>query len=298
MVLGALTFLYSKLGRFYPATYLTIELQSAFVVAVGTLALLSIYYDALAAEYVPIGAVAVGTTAIAVAINLIRTYPGLRPISRWIGGDRSPESSQRAWTAAVGLPLELIKRDLWVPVAIVVLPSTIAVLVFADLPMISALPILSSAMVAVGYGGVLHYLLIETGMRPVLLDINRSVPPRQHTAAPVISLRFKLLATLPLINIITAFVVRGLATDGPGGPGPEFDFMIAVAVATAISLELTVMLSKSIIRPDLRPAEGHRRDLRRALRRLGAGHHRGRARRARGVVQRHGRRARRAGADS
>jgi hypothetical protein len=50
MALTALTWFYSKLGRFYPATYVTLELQSAFFVTVGTLALLSIYYDALAEE--------------------------------------------------------------------------------------------------------------------------------------------------------------------------------------------------------------------------------------------------------
>ena len=250
MVFGLLTFLYGKLGRFYPATYLTLELQSAFGVTIGTLALLSIYYDALSSEWLPIGGIAIGTTAIAIAINLMRTYPLLRPISRWMKGERSPESSERAWTAAVGLPLELIKRDLWVPILIVVIPTSVAAVFFADLSPISFIPIASAALVAVGYGGVLHYLLIETGMRPVLLDISKELPfgPKE-TDVPAISLRFKLLATLPLINIITAFVVRALATDNAAGPGPEFDFMIAVAIATAISLELTVMLAKSITNP-------------------------------------------------
>ncbi len=250
MVFGLLTFLYGKLGRFYPATYLTLELQSAFGVTIGTLALLSIYYDALSSEWLPIGGIAIGTTAIAIAINLIRTYPQLRPISAWIKGERSQESAERAWTAAVGLPLELIKRDLWVPILIVVIPTAVAAVLFADLPTLSFIPIASAALVAVGYGGVLHYLLIETGMRPVLLDISEELPSGpKNTDVPAISLRFKLLATLPLINIITAFVVRALATENASGPGPEFDFMIAVAIATAISLELTVMLSKSITNP-------------------------------------------------
>jgi class 3 adenylate cyclase len=264
MVFGLLTFLYGKLGRFYPATYLTLELQSAFGVTIGTLALLSIYYDALTSEWLPIGGIALVTTAIAIAINLMRTYPKLRPISRWIGGERSEKGAQRAWIAAVGLPLELIKRDLWVPILIVVIPTSIAAVFFADLPTLSFIPIATAALVAVGYGGVLHYLLIETGMRPVLLDISKELPPGpMNTDVPAISLRFKLLATLPLINIITAFVVRALATDNTG-PGPEIDFLIAVAIATAISLELTVMLSKSITNPisDLQDAtreisEGH-----------------------------------------
>src|SRR5215211_5992477 len=248
MALTALTWFYSKLGRFYPATYLTLELQSAFFVTVGTLALLSIYYDALADEYLPIGAVALGTTAIAVVLNLWRTFPMLRPITRWIKGERDTETSTRAWSAAITLPLNLIKRDLWIPILVVVLPTTVAAIYFTDLPWYSSFPILSSALIAVGYGGILHYLMLETGMRPVLVDINHSLPPRQHADASAIPLRWKLLATMPLINVITAFVVQALSTD-KAAPSPEIDFMVAVAVATAISLELSVMLSKSILRP-------------------------------------------------
>jgi adenylate cyclase len=248
MALTALTWFYSKLGRFYPATYLTLELQSAFFVTVGTLALLSIYYDALAEEYLPIGGVALVTTAIAVFLNLWRTYPLLRPITDWLKGRRDPDSSARAWSAAITLPLSLIKRDLWIPLLVVVVPTTVAALLFADLPWYSGLPIFTSALIAVGYGGVLHYLMLEAGMRPVLVDINHSLPPRQHADATAIPLRWKLLATLPLINVITAFVVQALSTDN-NAPAPEVDFMIAVAVATAISLELSVMLSKSILRP-------------------------------------------------
>ena len=248
MALSALTWFYSKLGRFYPATYLTLELQSAFFVTVGTLALLSIYYDALAEEYLPIGGVALVTTAIAVVLNLWRTYPQLRPITSWIKGRRDEESSVRAWSAAITLPLSLIKRDLWIPIVVVVIPTTVAALLFADLPWYSGVPIVTSALIAVGYGGILHYLMLETGMRPVLVDINHSLPPRQHADTAAIPLRWKLLATMPLINVITAFVVQALSTDN-NAPAPEVDFMIAVAVATAISLELSVMLSKSILRP-------------------------------------------------
>ncbi|HEX6117598.1 MAG TPA: adenylate/guanylate cyclase domain-containing protein [Solirubrobacterales bacterium] len=248
MALTALTWFYSKLGRFYPATYLTLELQSAFFVTVGTLALLSIYYDALADEYLPIGAVALATTALAVVLNLWRTFPLIKPINHWIRGERDGESSVRAWSAAITLPLNLIKRDLWIPIFVVVIPTSVAALLFTDLPWYSFFPIFSSALIAVGYGGILHYLMLETGMRPVLVDINHSLPPRQHADTRAMPLRWKLLATMPLINVITAFVVQALSTDN-STPAPEVDFMIAVAIATAISLELSVMLSKSILRP-------------------------------------------------
>ncbi len=248
MALTALTWFYSKLGRYYPATYLTLELQSAFFVTVGTIALLSIYYDALAEEYLPIGAIAIATTALAVFLNLWRTFPLLKPITRWIKGERDQEASARAWSAAISLPLGLIKRDMWIPVFVVVIPTTIAAILLTGLSWLAFFPIFTGAMIAVLYGGILHYLMLETGMRPILVDLNHSLAPRQHADAAAIPLRWKLLATLPLINVITAFVVQALSTD-KNTPSPEVDFMIAVAVATAISLELSIMLSKSILRP-------------------------------------------------
>jgi adenylate cyclase len=69
-------------------------------------------------------------------------------------------------------------------------------------------------------------------------------------------LRLRLLATLPLINIITGLVVAALTSQGGGGAELGLDVLVAVGVATTVSLELTIMLSKSILRPiaDLRRA--------------------------------------------
>ena len=62
----------------------------------------------------------------------------------------------------------------------------------------------------------------------------------------------------------TAYAVHGLtAIDGGGGAALGLGVVVAVLVATPISLELTVMLSKSILRP--------LRDLERAVERRFAG---------------------------
>ena len=73
------------------------------------------------------------------------------------------------------------------------------------------------------------------------------------------------MAALPLINLITGLVVAALTSGGGGGGARSgLDVLVAVAVATTISLELTVLFSKSILRPiaDLQRAteavrEGH-----------------------------------------
>src|SRR5205085_2037775 len=65
-----------------------------------------------------------------------------------------------------------------------------------------------------------------------------------------VSLRWKLLGALPVINVITGVVVSGLSSNGPSSLNDlGVDVVVAVAVAFTISLELTVLLTKSLLRP-------------------------------------------------
>ena len=249
MSLRILTWLYRKLGSFYPAAFMTVELQSAFVVTAATVALISLYYDASTEEFLQALVVVVALTALAVGYAMMRTYRRLRPIQRWIAGARGPEDTARAWSAAVGLPLDLLRRDLPWPLVLTVIPSCAAAVALLALPWTSFFPFLIGAAVAVGYATILHYLAIEAGMRPVLLDINREVSPRLRSEPETLPLRMRLMAALPLINIITGLVVVALTSEGGEAAQIGVDVLIAVAVATAISLELTILLSKSILRP-------------------------------------------------
>ncbi len=255
MSLRVLTWLYRKLGSFYPAAFLTVELQSALVVTAGTLVLLSFYYDGTKEQYLTVLAVALALTAFAIGIALVRTYPRLRPIQRWIAGDRSPDATARAWASAVGLPLDLLRRDLPVPVLGTVIPACVVGVAVLHLSWLAFFPLFAVSMVAVGYAAILHYLVIEAGMRPVLVDINQEAAPRYQTAS-AFSLGLRLMAALPLINLITGLVVAALTSEGGGGSNLGLDVLVAVGVATTVSLELTVLLSKSILRPiaDLRRA--------------------------------------------
>ena len=243
------TWLYRRLGRHYPGVYLTAELQTAFGVTLGTLALLSFYWDVDESDFLTIAGIALGLTAVAVALNLMRTYPLLRPIKWWIAGERSDEQSAEAWRAAVRLPADLIRRDMFLPFTIVVAPSCIAAVIVFGLSWLTFFPLFAASSVAVGYGAILHYLALELGMRPVLIDISESAAPPSHGDVRGISLRVRLMAALPLINLITGLVVAALTSDGGGGGSLGADVLVAVAVATTISLELTVLLSKSVLNP-------------------------------------------------
>ena len=84
-----LTFLYHKVGRHYPTAFITIELQSAFIVAAGAVALFSFYYEVSKAEFLTVLAITEGLTAVAICFVLARTYKRMRPLQEWIGGARS-----------------------------------------------------------------------------------------------------------------------------------------------------------------------------------------------------------------
>ena len=249
MALGAFTWLYRRLGSWYPPLYLTLELQTAFLVTAGTLALFTFYWDIPQHDFVVIMLIALGLTAVAVALNLIRTYPLLKPIRRWIDGQRDERSSNEAWAAAIGLPMELIKRDMAFPFLVVVFPTCVAAVMILELSWLAVFPFFFGASVAVGYGAMLHYLALEVGMRPVLVDINQAVTPRMEAAISAFPLRVRLMGALPLINLIAGLVVAALTSEGGGEASLTSDVLIALGVATTISLELSLLLSKSILRP-------------------------------------------------
>ena len=83
-----LTWLYRKLGRRYPSVFITVELQTAFLVATGAVALFSFYYSVSSDDFLTILAITLGLTAIGIGFVLVRVLKRLRPLNAWIAGDR------------------------------------------------------------------------------------------------------------------------------------------------------------------------------------------------------------------
>ena len=113
---GTLTWMYRKLGARYPAMFIVLELQSAFVIGVGAVALIGFYYEAPRSDVLMVMGLTCVLTAIAIGIVLVRIFRRLGPLTRWIAGDRGAVETEIAWRTAVGLPQELIRRDLGFPV--------------------------------------------------------------------------------------------------------------------------------------------------------------------------------------
>jgi adenylate cyclase len=263
MAVGAMSFFYRRLGARYPLAFMAVELQTAMFIVAGTLALFSFYFEADTNEYMTVLWIALALTELAIVLSLLRIRQQIRPISDWIGGSHDEASTKEAWSAAITLPALLLKRDLPIPVFVSVLPICLVAIVILDLPAVAIFPLLAGSAVAMGYSAILHYLIVEAGMRPVLLDINSNLSPAARKDFWAVSLRTRLLVALPLINLITGLVVAALTSDGGGGSNLGLDVLVALLVSTTISLELTVMLSRSILRPV--------GDLSRAVKRINAG---------------------------
>jgi class 3 adenylate cyclase len=240
---------YRKLGPRFPKLFIALELQSAWGVTLGTLGLYTFYYDTPGRRIWPLLLIALGLTGASILAAMVRVFRRLGPVEEWIDGNRDPEQTAHAWSTAVGLPMEVIRRDMWLPILCVALPGSIAAVVILGLSWVAFFPIYAGALVSIGYSGVIHYFAIESGMRPILIDIAANGGPPLMRNAPAMSLRVKLLGALPLINIITGLVVAALSSEGGGGASLGVDVLIATAVAFTVSFELTVLLSRSILRP-------------------------------------------------
>lgn len=263
MAVGAMTFFYRRLGPRYPLAFMAVELHTALFIVGGTLAMFTFYFDGDSHEYLTVLVIALALTELAILASLWRIIGQIRPIRHWIADNRDDECTQAAWASAINLPVVLLKRDLPIPVLISVVPTCFAAVIVLDLPALGIFPLLAGSAVAMGYSAILHYLAVEAGMRPVLLDINSSLSPRLRTNFWAVSLRTRLMVALPLINLITGLVVAALTSDGGGSANLGLDVLVALLVATTISLELTVMLSKSILHP--------LQDLERAVERISEG---------------------------
>ena len=243
-----LTWLYRKLGPRYPTVFVTVELQTAFLVASGAVALFSFYYSVSSGDFLTILAITLGLTAIGIGFVLVRVMRRLRPLQEWLTGARSSQETVRAWHAAVDLPIEMVRRDFWVPFVVTVV-TVVAAIAILGLTWLAFFPIVIAALLVTAYAGTLHYLALELAMRPILFDINSALDRPVRIDRPVVPLRVKLLGSLPLINVITGLVVAALTSNGGGTGALTVAVLVALFVSFTISFELTVLLSRSILRP-------------------------------------------------
>jgi class 3 adenylate cyclase len=258
----AFGWLYRRLGRRYLAGIAVIEALSAMTIALGTVGILSLYVDMSGAQFARIVAFSEVLVLIAVAVDCWRMREPVRPLSGWLHGEKIDPAE--AWQAAVRLPVEFVTRSDKQAVLLVAVPISAFATLELHLPFYSVAVLFLGGLVSIGYAAVLHFFYAESALAPVVRELAHLLPEDFGAGRAGVSLRWKLLGALPLINVITGVVVSGLSTNGRQGlAGLGVSVLAAVIVAFTLSLELTVLVSRSVLSPV--------RDLIRATERVKAG---------------------------
>ena len=241
--------LYVRLGVGYFWLFVVLEIVSAMVVCLATVGMFRLYTEMSTSEFWTVTLFAQACTVVAILNTVVKISKLARPVRDWIR-TRDDATAPRAWLAAVTLPRQLAARNGWQPFLIVGLPVSVFFTLEFDLPAYSALIIFAGSAVAVAYVAVLHFFVSEQFMRPVLTDLAGHLPGDFPVVRAGVPLRWKLLGALPIVNVITGVVVSGLSTDGTASlTDLGLDVVVAVLVAFTISFELTVLITKSVLRP-------------------------------------------------
>jgi class 3 adenylate cyclase len=260
-----LRWLYRKLGRKYPRVLLAVQYQFAHLVALGGVGLLRLYQQMSAWQFVRILLVSEALVFVDNLFSTKATFHLLRPADPWLRGTRTPDTAVAAWRALAGLPLDFLKalRFAWIGVSIV----PISVYIYYELhrPGIATLLILFAGTgVVLLYGVFLRFFLTELILRPVVADIAADLPDGAELGKRTVPLKWRLLAALPAINIITGVTVAGLSGRGHQSlQDLGINVIVAIVVAFTISFELSALLARTILVP--------LRDLQRGTERVAAG---------------------------
>lgn len=248
---------YERLGPRYLTVVLAAQAALVVFVVLGGVAVLTLYEPMSTEQFLRIALVAEALVMAENAFAFALASKLLRPVRRWLGGDRDADATVTAWRALAELPVAFLRRWKLVPLLVTMPPIAIYTTIELGLPAYSVVFLLGGAFVVLTYGGTLRFFTTELAMRPVLGDVATRLPPGFELGRGGVPLRLKLLATLPMINVITGVLVAGLSSgSGSGVADLGVDVLFAVAVASTVSLELTLLLSKAILGPidDLREA--------------------------------------------
>lgn len=236
MVARAFRYAFRRLGPRYTRAILIAQAQGGHVVVVLGVALLTLYTPIGGRDFLWLLAAAQLLLLVENFVALRLAFRMLAPAERWLAGERGPEETVAAWRALAGLPLAFVRRIWYWPIFLNALPWCIYATLRLGLSIWGGLILFAGGLVVVLYGTILRFLAMEITMRPVLERVAIELPDGADLGTTGIPLRWKLLAGLPLINIITGVVVSGLSTDGSADlTDLGVDVLVAVAVRSRSS---------------------------------------------------------------
>jgi adenylate cyclase len=242
--------LYGRLGARYLLLFAAFEVVSALVVCWATLGMFSLYVEMSFDEFWQLTVFAEATVFVAMGWVIARSARLARPVIDWLQAGKPEDGALEAWRCGVALPRQVVEATSWQPFVIVAVPNAVFLTLHLDLPVYSGLIVFAGVLIAVAYAALLHFFASEQFLKPVVADMARRLPPDFAGSRAGVPLRWKMLAALPLINVVTGVVVSGLSTDGRASlEDLGLDVAVALLVSFTLSFELTLLVAKSVLGP-------------------------------------------------
>jgi class 3 adenylate cyclase len=256
---------YHRTGaRYFEASAVGIVVNGVIVAGFGVLTLV-LYVDVNAGEL----ALFTACSAAGYVVEGLLAGAYLRraavPVQAWLDGERGDGAVQRAWSAAAGIPLAILRRPSLYAIGVVGAAAADLVLAsLLDLPAFKAVLLFPASYLLYLYSAVLRYLALELGMRPLLEAIGERLPAAAPPDSARVSLHRRLLATVPVITWGAAVIVAGLLTENTRGLDTiGLASVVAIGVTAVVSTWLSFVLADAVSGPII--------DLRDAARRVGTG---------------------------
>jgi adenylate cyclase len=249
--------MYRRLGPRYPRVAIVVVPQLGYTNVLVGVAVLSLFANMSAAEFLRILLVgAAGMFAYNLAYVRVAAQV-LRPVTPWLDGSRDQRAVTVAWKTCASFPRTMMRREWLSPLLgglsySLLLLWTVYTTWQLSLTAWAAIPLFAGIMGAfVTYVQLLRFFALEQALRPLLADIAKDAVNEVDLSALGLSLRRRLLAALPAINVITAVIAVGIT--GAGHHLNLSDLGLAVVVSLAIagtlSFALTALLADSVTAP-------------------------------------------------
>jgi class 3 adenylate cyclase len=230
---------------------LTLSFETLFLCFLVGIGVLTVYVEVTSGQFLRLALVALLLHTAYTALFSRYFAERTAPVRAWLEAGRDSSAALGAWRAAAGLPFDFLAMLRRYGLGVLALAGYSAYAVWElDLPTLGFLVVFAASVVVQLYTSSLFFFGAERLMRPVLEDSALQLTEVPRLDAPNVPLRWRLLATLPALNIATGVLVAGLSTTGHAKFSDlGVDVIVAVVVAFTASLGLSVLLSDSIVAP-------------------------------------------------
>jgi adenylate cyclase len=241
---------YRRLAERYPGVAVAAALRLQHPVFVATVAVLALFVPLSLTEFLELSLAAMAGQSLYNFFTLRHFRRQLRPLVEWIAGQRSAESTRRAWAEAASVPYRLLR--LWVfggyP-AVAIVGWTLFAAWRLELPAWGIPVLLAAAVVGTAYSNIFAFFLLERAFRPVVDDVGEHLDDEVEAEAMSLPLRRRLLAAVPALNVISGVVVVGAAAPDGGMERLALALLFSLAVALTFSFALSYLLAGSVTAP-------------------------------------------------